>query len=66
MNDDVVEANALLHDQEVEAFADVGCQGAGKRPDARADMHWYSVMPTSKRGAGQGRPREVLFNQLEG
>ncbi len=31
---DVVEANALLHGEEISAFSDVGYQGAQKRPDA--------------------------------
>lgn len=32
---DVVEANALLHGEETEAWGDAGYQGAGKRADAR-------------------------------
>ena len=33
---DVVEANALLHGKETEAWGDAGYQGAAKRPDAKA------------------------------
>ena len=32
--DDVVEANSLLHGEEIEAWGDAGYQGAAKRPDA--------------------------------
>ena len=35
---DVVEANALLHGEETEAWGDAGFQGAAKRPDARCQM----------------------------
>ena len=33
---DVVEANALLHGEETEAWGDAVYQGAAKRPDAKA------------------------------
>lgn len=36
---DVVEANSLMHRQERIVFADVGCQGAARRPDARAGVN---------------------------
>ena len=41
---DVVEANSLLHGQETDAFADAGYQGAHKRPDAKAQVHWHVAM----------------------
>lgn len=46
---DVVQANALLHGQESEVFADAGYQGAAKRPDARAGVRWQIAMRPGKR-----------------
>lgn len=48
---DVVEANSLLHGQETDAFGDAGYQGAGKRPDAPADVNWHIAMRPGKRKA---------------
>jgi IS5 family transposase len=48
---DVVEANALLHGEETEAFGDAGYQGAHKRPDAKPGVHWNVAMRPGKRRA---------------
>lgn len=38
---DVVEANGLVRETDAEVFADAGYQGAGERPDARANVKWH-------------------------
>jgi transposase, IS5 family len=48
---DVVEANALLHGEETEAFADAGYQGAHKRDDAKQGVRWNIAMRPGKRRA---------------
>ena len=48
---DVVEANSLLHGEEVQVFADAGYQGAHKRPDARKGVTWHVAMRPGKRRA---------------
>jgi IS5 family transposase len=63
---DVVEANSLLHGEEVDAFGDAGYQGVGKRPDAKADVRWHIAMRPGKRAAlDKTKPVDVLVNQLE-
>lgn len=46
---DVIEANALLHGEEAEAWGDAGYQGAGKRPDAKPGVRWNIAMRPGKR-----------------
>jgi transposase, IS5 family len=48
---DLVEANALLHGQESDAFGDAGYQGADKRDDARPGVRWCGSMRPGKRAA---------------
>ena len=48
---DVVEANALLHGDETEAFGDAGYQGVEKRDDANPDVRWNIAMRPGKRKA---------------
>ena len=48
---DVVQANALLHGQESEAFGDSGYQGAHKRDDAKPHVRWTIAMRPGKRAA---------------
>jgi IS5 family transposase len=48
---DVVEANALLHGEETEAFGDAGYQGVEKRDDANPDVRWNIAMRPGKRKA---------------
>ena len=45
------EANALLHGEESEAFADAGYQGVEKRDDANPDVRWNVAMRPGKRKA---------------
>jgi IS5 family transposase len=47
----LVEANALLHGEETEAFADAGYQGAHKRDDAKRSVRWNIAMRPGKRAA---------------
>jgi transposase, IS5 family len=63
---DVIEANALLHGQEREVFADAGYQGAHKRPDARAGVRWNIAMRPGKRAElDKTRMIDRLLDQIE-
>ena len=63
---DVVEANALLHGDETEVFADAGYQGAHKRPDAKSGVFWNIAMRPGKRAALDKTKRlGQLIDQLE-
>ena len=63
---DVVEANALLHGEETEAFGDSGYQGAAKRADAQPDVRWTVAMKPGKRKALDASKRvDQLKEQLE-
>ncbi|MDB0574101.1 IS5 family transposase, partial [Ralstonia solanacearum] len=58
---DVLEANSLLHGEEIDAFGDAGYQGAHKRPDARADVHWHVAMkPGKRRALDPSKPLDAL------
>jgi IS5 family transposase len=48
---DVVEGNRLPHGEETDVFADIGHQGAHKRPDAREGTTWHVAMRPGKRSA---------------
>lgn len=63
---DVVEANSLLHGQEIEAWGDAGYQGAHKRPDARAGVNWNVAMRPGQRSAlNKNDARQRLIDQIE-
>ncbi|WIV96131.1 IS5 family transposase [Kinneretia aquatilis] len=63
---DVLEANALLHGEESDAFGDAGYQGAGKRPDARPNVRWNIAMrPGKRRALDKGRESNRLIDELE-
>ena len=63
---DVVEANSLLHGQEVDVFGDAGYQGAGKRPDARAHMNWHIAMrPGQRRALDKDNAIDALVDTVE-
>jgi IS5 family transposase len=63
---DVVEANALLHGDETEVFADAGYQGAHKRDDAKQGVRWNIAMRPGKRAAlDKTKLVEQLTDQLE-
>ena len=63
---DVVEANALLHGEESEVFADAGYQGAHKRADAQAGVNWNVAMRPGKRAALDRTKRvDQLIDQVE-
>ena len=63
---DVVEANALLHGDETEVFADAGYQGAHKRSDAKSGVRWNIAMRPGKRAALDKTKRlGQLIDQLE-
>ena len=63
---DVVQANALLHGEEAEAFGDAGYQGVDKRDDANPDVRWNVAMRPGKRKAlDKTRTVGQLIEQLE-
>ena len=63
---DVVEANALLHGQEEDAWGDAGYQGADKRPDAKPDVRWSVAMrPGKRRALDKSRQSNRLIDELE-
>ena len=63
---DVVEANALLHGQETEAFGDAGYQGVHKRDDAKPDVRWNVAMrPGLRRALDEKNRLDQLKEQLE-
>jgi IS5 family transposase len=62
---DVVEANALLHGQETEAFGDAGYQGAHKRADAKPGVRWNIAMrPGKRRALDMTRESNQLIDKL--
>ena len=64
---DVVEANTLLHGEEIEAWGDAGYQGAAKRPDAKEGVRWNIAMRPGKRKAldKQNNAIDALIDQME-
>ncbi len=63
---DVLEANALLHGEETEAFGDAGYQGAAKRPDAKPGVRWNIAMrPGKRRALDKSRESNRLIDELE-
>jgi len=63
---DVVEANALLHGEETQAWGDAGYQGAGKRPDAKDGVRWNIAMrPGKRKQLDKTRLIDQLTEQLE-
>jgi IS5 family transposase len=63
---DVVEANSLLHGQEVDGYGDSGYQGVEKRPDTKGTSRWHVAMKQSKRRAlDKTHPVQVLLETAE-
>ena len=63
---DAVEANALLHGEETEAWGDASYQGAAKQPDAEAGARWNIAMrPGKRRQLDKTKRVEQLIDQLE-
>ena len=68
---DVVEANSLLHGQEIDGYADAGYQGADKRPDMpeptpERKFQWHIAMKRSQRKAlDHQQPIPAMQEQLE-
>jgi IS5 family transposase len=63
---DVVEGNSLLHGQETDVFADAGCLGVHKRPDAHQDTTWHVAMrPVKHRTLDQTKASGQLTEQVE-
>ena len=63
---DVIEANALLHGEETDAFGDAGYRGAAKRPDANPEVTWHVAMrPGQRRALDKGSAKGHLAEQIE-
>ena len=63
---DVVEANALLHGEETDAFGDAGYQGAEKRPDATDGVNWHIAMrPGRRKALDLSRPLAAMIDKVE-
>jgi IS5 family transposase len=63
---DVVEANALLHGEETDAFGDAGYRGADKRPDAKPTVTWHVAMrPGQRKALDKHSPTGQLAEQIE-
>ncbi len=63
---DVLEANSLLHGEEIDAFGDAGYQGVHKRPNARAGVNWHVAMkPGRRRVLDKNKPLDALIDQVE-
>ncbi len=62
---DVTQANALLHGQEVDAYGDAGYQGAHKRDDAKP-VNWHvALRPGKRRALDKSSPAGRLTDQIE-
>jgi IS5 family transposase len=63
---DVVEANALLHGEETDAFGDAGYQGAEKRPDATDEVNWHIAMrPGRRKALDLSSPLAAMIDKVE-
>jgi IS5 family transposase len=63
---DVVEANALLHGEETDAFGNAGYQGAAKRPDAKKGVAWHTAMrPGRRKALDLSSPLAAMVDKLE-
>ena len=63
---DVVEANALLHGDETDAFGDAGYQGAHKRADAQPGVDWHVAMrPGKRRALDKSKPIDAMIDEVE-
>ena len=63
---DVVEANALLHGEETNAFGDAGYQGAEKRPDATGEVNWHIAMRPGRRNSlDLSSPLAAMLDKVE-
>jgi IS5 family transposase len=63
---DVVEANALLHGKETEAWGDAGYQGVDRRADANDSARWNIAMrPGKRKQLDKTNLVEQLTDQLE-
>ena len=62
---DVTQAQALLHGEEVVAFGDAGYQGAHKRAESTL-KNWHIAMRPGKRKAlDLNDPRDAICNEIE-
>jgi IS5 family transposase len=68
---DVVQANSLLHEQEVDGYGDAGDQSADKSPDmpeptTERKFQWHIAMKRSQRKAlDLQQPISAMQEQLE-
>ncbi len=63
---DVIEANSLLHGEELDAFGDAGYQGVTKRPNARHEVRWHIAMrPGLRKELDKDSAHGKLVDQIE-
>ena len=63
---DVVQANDLLHGQEIEAFGDSGYRGVHKREEANEEVKWnVAMMPSKRRAQDKSSTVSQLMEKLE-
>jgi IS5 family transposase len=62
---DVTQAGALLHGQEVDAFGDAGYRGVHKREEAQGPQWHIAMQPGKRRSLDAKRPSARLQEQLE-
>jgi IS5 family transposase len=64
---DVTQANALVHGEETDVFADAGYQGVAKREEVQGiDANWHvSMRPGKRRALDKDSPMGAVLEQLE-
>lgn len=63
---DVTQAHALVHGEEVDVFADAGYQGVDKRPDTQGiQSQWHVALRPGKRRALPDSPMGRIMRTLE-
>ena len=62
---DVTQGHGLLHGEETDVFADAGCQGAMKRPEATGVAWHVAMRPGKRRVLDKNRDSHRLIEQFE-
>jgi len=62
---DVTQADALLHGEEIVAFGDAGYQGAAKRPEARLENWHVATRPGKRRALDMSDPVAAIDDEIE-
>ncbi len=62
---DVTQAEALLHGEEVVAFGDAGYQGAHKRVESTLENWHIAMRPGKRRALNLSDPKQAMRNEIE-